>query len=265
LLDQFDWSVSEPTVRFARLDRSPNLNDLQHWTEPTLSIDASGKDLLNRDDLTPQQSLAIPLRAAKINHRQAARFMAQVQRDVRSNIMFAPKMTMFNGQCGLITDVVQRPFVTDVVEIVGEKATAFEPKVSVFDDGRKILLKPTVTADHEVKLNMVFTQSSVDGVKLANLPNGPGRKPDERITIQVPTVLSDSIAIESVLKKSETLLVFSPTAYSDQAVNGQSIHGAGMGQVFLIRIRLISDSDFLKSFVPNRALKPNSESEPADR
>ncbi|EMI40840.1 membrane protein containing Peptidase M56, BlaR1 domain protein [Rhodopirellula sp. SWK7] len=256
LLNQFDWSASEPTLRFARLDHAPGLDNPEKWVEATLSVNASDGTSTSNDAFHIEQSVSIPLRGARISRLQSERLISQMQADSRSNIMHAPKVTVFNGQCAMIADMVQRPFVTDVFEVVGDDASAMQPKISVFEDGWKVLLKPTVTVDENVNLRMVITHASVDGVKLANLPKGPGGKPEERVTIQVPTVLSDSIAVESVMKESEALLVFSPKLYSEESDTTIATQGSGMGQVFMIRTRLISDNDFLQSFVPIEGANP---------
>ncbi len=250
LLDQFDWSTSESTARIGRFDRSPVLDDPEHWEVASFSINALDWSPASNEDFTIEQSVSVPVRAAKISRQQSERFIQQVQSDNRSNVIQAPKVTMFNGQRGVISDVVQRPFVTDVLEISGDNSAALQPKISVFEDGWKFSLMTTASADEDVNLQMVFTHSSVDGVKLASLPNGRGNDPEERVTIQVPTVKSDSIAVESVLKESEVLLVFSPKPYSDGSERDNAKRDYGMGQVFMIRTELIADSDFLKSFVP---------------
>lgn len=263
-LDPFDWSLSDSTARFRRLDRSPSIdrlvnNDNGYFEGPSLSIDISGTPNEDLPEFNVEQYASLPVRAAKINHEESVRFIHQVQSDIRSNIIMAPKVTMFNGQRGLISDCVQRPFVTDVLEVNGDFATALQPKISVFEDGWKFLIKTSVTDEEQVKLQMVFTHSSVDGVKLANLPNARGNSPQERVTIQVPTVNSDSIAVESVLNEDEALLVFSPRPYSDEEDGEQGKRGDGMGQVFMIRTTLYPDNDFLKSFVPPDASTPDSQ------
>ncbi|TWT97139.1 Regulatory protein BlaR1 [Neorhodopirellula pilleata] len=263
-LDPFDWSLSDSTVRCRRLDRSPSIdglvdNDHTYIEGPSLSINMSGASNEDLPEFNVEQSVSLPVRATKINHLESVNFIHQVQSDVRSNIMMAPKVTMFNGQRGLISDCVQRPFVTDVLEVAGDFATALQPKISVIEDGWKFLIKTSVTAEERVKLQMVFTQSSVDGVKFANLPNTRGNNFPERLTIQVPTVHSDTIAVESVLNEDEALLVFSPRPYSDEEDGEHENCGDGMGQVFMIRTTLIPDNDFLKSFVPRDRLTPESQ------
>ena len=252
LLDQFDWSTSEATARFARLDHSPVLDDPERWAEATLSLDALDLPPGTNEDYQNERSASMPIRVAKISRLQIERFIRQVQLDSRSNIMLAPKIAMFNGQCAVISDVSQRPFVTDVWEIAGDKVTAMQPKISVFEDGWKFLLKTTVSPDEEVKLQMVLTQASVEGVRLASLPNSRSSDPNQRVTIQVPTVKSDSIAVESMLNDSGALLVFSPRPYSSESEEGTANTGAGIGQVFMIRTQLLSDHECLKSFVPEQ-------------
>ncbi|TWU46563.1 M56 family metallopeptidase [Rubripirellula reticaptiva] len=252
LLDQFDWSTSETTARVARLDRAPVLDNPELWPEATLSFNALGLSPSTNENYRIEQSASMPIRAAKISRLQSERFIRQLQLDSRSNLMQAPKVTMFNGQCAVISDVYQRPFVTDVWEIAGDKATAIQPKISVFEDGWKFLLKTTVSSDEDVKLQMVLTQASVEGVKLASLPNSRSNDPDQRVTIQVPTVKSDSIAVESMLKESEALLVFSPKPYSSESDEDDNKSNFGIGQVFMIRTQLISDHEFLKGFVPEQ-------------
>lgn len=261
LLDQFDWSPTEATARFAPLDHSLDLNDPERWPEATLSHSTLGLPPNSNEDCRIEHSASMPIRAAKISRLQSERFIRQLQLDSRSNLMQAPKVTMFNGQCAVISDVSQRPFVTDVWEIPGDNATAMQPKISVFEDGWKFLLKTTVSPDEEVKLQMVLTQASVEGVKLASLPNALSNDPNQRVTIQVPTVKSDSIAVESMLNDSEALLVFSPKPYSSESEEGTANNDADIGQVFMIRTQLISDQEFLKSFVPKNRLASKQDPE----
>lgn len=252
LLDQFDWSTSETTARVARLDRAPVLDNPDLWPEATLSVNALSLSPSTNEDYRIEQSALMPIRVAKISRLQGERFIRQLQLDSRSNLMQAPKVTLFNGQCAVISDVSRRPFVTDVWEIAGDKAKAMQPKISVFEDGWKFLLKTTVSSENDVKLQMVLTQASVEGVKLASLPNSRSNDQGQRVTIQVPTVKSDSIAVESTLDESEALLVFSPKPYSSESDVDDTNSNSGIGQVFMIRTQLFSDHEFLKGFVSER-------------
>ncbi|MEM6980794.1 MAG: peptidase M56, partial [Planctomycetota bacterium] len=139
----------------------------------------------------------------------------------------------------------------DVSETIGEDAMAYQPKISVFEEGWKFGVKATVVDNDQTKLQMIMTQASVDDVKLASMPNRRGATHDERMTIQIPVVHSESIAVESSLKESEALLVFSPKPYASDSDSQDAGTHRHQCRVFMVRTQLISDPDALKAFVPN--------------
>ena len=51
------------------------------------------------------------------------------QGDERNNLMFSPKVTLFNGQQATVQDTVQRPFVTSLVPTVGFFSIGYQPRV----------------------------------------------------------------------------------------------------------------------------------------
>ncbi|MCC7337443.1 MAG: hypothetical protein IT422_20320 [Pirellulaceae bacterium] len=151
----------------------------------------------------------------------------------------------------MISDLVQRPFVTDIIENPENQAVALQPKISVVEDGWKFLMKSTVTNDEKVKLQIVLNHSSIDGVKLASLPILDNES-NGKVTIQVPSVQSSSIAVESVLSEDEALLVFSPTPYPSEESDTGSNFARSMGWVYMVRTQVFSDSDVLKSYVTTK-------------
>lgn len=250
VLNQFDWSASDSTPRCRRLDRKPFLGDSEGW-EATFSIDALAWPPLDVSSFDLDQATSLPVRAIRISRLQSERLLQQAQADLRNSLISAPKVTMFNGQCGMISDLVQRPFVTDVIENSGNQAVAFQPKISVVEDGWKFLMKTTVTNDEKVNLQVVLNHSSIDGVKLANLPH-LNNESNGKVTIQVPSVRSSSIAVESVLSTDEALLVFSPTPYPSEESDAGSTFARSMGWVYMVRTQAFSDSDVLKSYVTTK-------------
>ena len=120
------------------------------------------------------------------------------QGNTRSNVMQAPKVTLFNGQNATISDQVQRPFVISVVPVVGDFAAAQQPVITVLSEGTAVNVQAVVSNDRRfVRLTLVpfFSQigkiqefqfegsrstktktsdekSGVDGE--ADVANGPG-------------------------------------------------------------------------------------------
>mgnify|MGYP005704457817 FL=1 len=96
-----------------------------------------------------------------------AYFMIQAaQGNTRGNIMQAPKVTLFNGQNAVITDQIQRPFVTSVIPVVGDFAAAQQPVITVLSDGTSVNVQAVVSSDRRfVRLTLIPTFSEIGKVE----------------------------------------------------------------------------------------------------
>lgn len=78
------------------------------------------------------------------------------QGDQRTNILQAPKVTLFNGQTAFVSDTTQRPFVTSVIPVVGDFAAAQQPVIVVLNEGTSLSVSAVVSADRRfVRLTLV--------------------------------------------------------------------------------------------------------------
>ena len=83
------------------------------------------------------------------------------QGDNRTNVLNAPKVTLFNGQQAFVTDATQRPFVVGVIPVVGEFAAAQQPVIVVLNEGTMMTIQAVVSEDRRyVRMTIVpfFTQ-----------------------------------------------------------------------------------------------------------
>jgi general secretion pathway protein D len=88
------------------------------------------------------------------------------QGDTRSNIMQAPKVTLFNGQQAFVSDTSQRPFVTSVVPVVGDFAAAHQPVIVVLSEGTSLSVQAVVSPDRRfVRLTLVPFFSQIGNVE----------------------------------------------------------------------------------------------------
>lgn len=86
--------------------------------------------------------------------------------DQRSNIMTAPKITLFNGQFGSVSDVVTRSFVTSVTPVVGSFAAAHAPVISTLAEGTMMSVQAVVSHDRRfVRLTLVPTFTKLNDVQ----------------------------------------------------------------------------------------------------
>lgn len=83
------------------------------------------------------------------------------QSDSRTNVLNAPKVTLFNGQQAFVADTTQRPFVIGVIPVVGEFVAAQQPVIVVLNEGTMMTIQAVVSDDRRyIRLTVVpfFTQ-----------------------------------------------------------------------------------------------------------
>ena len=85
--------------------------------------------------------------------------------DNRTNILQAPKVTLFNGQSASISDQAQRPFVTSVIPVVGDFAAAHQPVIAVLAEGTSLGVQAVVSNDRRfVRLTLSPFFSTIEDV-----------------------------------------------------------------------------------------------------
>jgi general secretion pathway protein D len=88
------------------------------------------------------------------------------QGDSRSNVLQAPKVTLFNGQQASVSDTSQRPFVTSIIPVVGDFAAAHQPVIVVLNEGTSLSVQAVVSADRRfVRLTLVPFFSRIGDVQ----------------------------------------------------------------------------------------------------
>jgi general secretion pathway protein D len=88
------------------------------------------------------------------------------QGDTRSNILQAPKITLFNGQTAFVSDTTQRPFVTSIIPVVGDFAAAHQPVIVVLSEGTSLSVQAIVSNDRRfVRLTLVPFFSTIGEVE----------------------------------------------------------------------------------------------------
>ena len=87
------------------------------------------------------------------------------QADRRSNVLQAPKVTLFNGQSATVSDTSQSPFVISVIPVVGDFAAAQQPVIVVLNEGVFMTVQATVSNDRRfVRLTVVPFFSTIGDV-----------------------------------------------------------------------------------------------------
>ncbi|HEX7447485.1 MAG TPA: hypothetical protein VF306_08065 [Pirellulales bacterium] len=78
------------------------------------------------------------------------------QGDRRSNVLQAPKVTLFNGQAAVVADTTATPFVVSVIPVVGAFAAAQMPVIMVLNEGTSMTVQAVVSNDRRfVRLTLI--------------------------------------------------------------------------------------------------------------
>jgi len=92
-------------------------------------------------------------------------FINAAQGDRRSNVLQAPKVTLFNGQFATVSDTSSSPFVISVIPVVGDFAAAQQPVIVVLNEGTFLTVQAVVSHDKRfVRLTVVPFFSRIDHV-----------------------------------------------------------------------------------------------------
>jgi general secretion pathway protein D len=83
-------------------------------------------------------------------------FINAAQGDKRTNVLQAPKVTLFNGQQAFVYDTTQSPFVISVIPVVGDFAAAQQPVIVVLSEGTFMTVQAVISNDRRfVRLTVV--------------------------------------------------------------------------------------------------------------
>jgi general secretion pathway protein D len=93
-------------------------------------------------------------------------FVNAASGDRRSNVLQAPKVTLFNGQQAFVSDTSQTPFVISVIPVVGDFAAAQQPVIVVLSEGTFMTVQAVVSNDRRfVRLTIVPFFSKIGNVQ----------------------------------------------------------------------------------------------------
>ena len=118
-----------------------------------------------------------------------------VKQDANSNTMFAPKVTLFDGQTAEIKDSVSRPFVVGVKPNGGQP----EPEIQILEDGTRIELR-AVSQPTGIRLDISINVSKVENVNVV-AAGSLNRQ------VQVPEVRAIEIRLSAFVPTGQSLAI----------------------------------------------------------
>lgn len=174
----------------------PNIQDDLPDSSDEQLAQQGGIELVSATTIVEERE---PVFIRALSDQQMSQFMQIAQSDPNSNIMFAPKITVFDQQKAVIQDTTQRPFVVGLTKV----GTEYEPQIKSVDDGIKVALKAAVK-NTDVRLDLAIKLSDIQDVSTRDA--GP-----EGTMIQIPSVKATKVELSALLAKGETLAIYGLT------------------------------------------------------
>ena len=139
-----------------------------------------------------------PVFVRRLSDKQAFELLRGAQRNERVNMLFAPKVTLFDSQEAEISDTTQRPFVVALTRT----DRGVEPVVQVHEDGVRTAVRATVKKGR-VRLDVAITHSDITSVETRNVGT------DERKVhrVQLPKVKTDKVQLSAIVEDGGTLAI----------------------------------------------------------
>lgn len=227
-------------------DASTNrdLRDRDHG--PSVTVGQSAPGVFSQDlDIPFRQdsfALAVPqfggfdaaagasLGFAILSDLEAFFFINAAQGDRRTNVLQAPKVTLFNGQQAFVSDSSFTPFVISVIPVVADFAAALQPVIVVLSEGTFLTVQATVSNDRRfVRLTVVpyfsqitdrdrtFTFTGSTTSRTSNSSEGPeddttSRDNEQNVTtsgttVQLPTLAQFTVTTTVSVPDGGTVLL----------------------------------------------------------
>jgi len=151
----------------------------------------------------------VPMMLKVLTDDQTRQFMQFSQGDARSSIMFAPKVTLFNGQQAQLMSGVQRPFVTGLKQ--AEDGT-IEPRIDIVKEGFNLTLAAELTADHAAA-DLI---ADLDLSHVKEVQTFSTKMLGKEVAVQVPRVSHLRMNTKVSLLDGQTLLICIPPTYEQK-------------------------------------------------
>ncbi len=161
------------------LEPARDTSDVDHDRSVTVGLNAPGVFSADLDipfvqgsyELTQPQfggfdpTAGASLGFAVLSDIEAFFFINAAQGDSRTNILQAPKVTLFNGQQAFVSDISQSPFVMGLIPVVGDFAAAQQPVIVILSEGTFLTVQAVVSHDRRfVRLTVIPFFSQIGDV-----------------------------------------------------------------------------------------------------
>jgi general secretion pathway protein D len=153
-----------------------------------------------------------PMRFRIVDKEQGEELIDRCRSDKQSNMIQAPKVTVFNGQTACVSDTCQTPFMVGVNPVGPEP---HQPQIRVISEGTRLQFRPIADQSGVIHLDFSATFSQIQKVETISVSRNAGgvetvsfsRTPTDGTAIQIPKVATIRVEGGASLKPGQWLLL----------------------------------------------------------
>lgn len=136
-----------------------------------------------------------PVFIRTLSETQVKRVINTVQNHAEANVLFAPKVVMFDKQEAEIQDTTSRPFVVGLTKM----GNAHQPEIEPISEGSRLGIRSTVKGQ-DVRLDLAIDVSQIQSVAIKHA--GP-----TDTAVQVPSTRTTAIQLSALVAQGQTLAI----------------------------------------------------------
>jgi len=192
-----NWTVLPASVS-ATDDPIALINGSRLSVSPSVPIDRPLPNAATKQHSRARVSVEkeMPVLLEILDKKRHWEMIEQFQGQERTNLFYAPTVTLFSGQTATIQDVVRRPFVVGMVED--------QAQVRNVSEGLSMRVRPLLRNDNSIWLDSELTLSDIRSVETVTIQRSDRQDP---VTFQVPEVSTSRFDASLDLPAGKTLLI----------------------------------------------------------
>lgn len=142
-----------------------------------------------------------------------------IQADIRSTTLFAPRLTLWNGQRAWIADGTRFGYVGDLEPVVAEAAVGWDPTIEYITAGSLLDVKATVSADRRyVHLDLRPQVTQTPAFRQVTIQAATPTQGIANAVLEVPTVRITELQTSVSIPDGGTLLIGGLKMYEEHDV-----------------------------------------------
>lgn len=150
-----------------------------------------------------------------IDQAKTLEVLERCQADLRSNVLHAPRVTMWNGQSGMISDVFLRPFVTGLRQVNSSDGSSksYEPQIRVLKEGSTLRMQNELQQNDVTEMLLSLNMSDITRVDTFSFSD----ENDKSMTIHQPVFVSQTMNVKAGVPNGSSIIMKSDLPDADNS------------------------------------------------